>query len=27
VDPTLDETESILVDYLHLLDKVLTAKK
>lgn len=27
VDPTLDETESILVDYLHLLDKVITAKK
>ena len=27
VDPTLDETESILVDYLHVLDKVVTAKK
>ncbi len=27
VDSTLDETESILVDYLHLLDKVITAKK
>ena len=27
VDPTLDETESILVDYLNLLGKVITAKK
>jgi carboxyl-terminal processing protease len=27
VDATLDETEAILVDYLHLLDKVVTAKK
>lgn len=27
VDATLDETEAILVDYLHLLDKVITAKK
>jgi carboxyl-terminal processing protease len=27
VDAMLDETEAILVDYLHLLDKVLTAKK
>ena len=26
-DATLDETEAILVDYLHLLDKVVTAKK
>lgn len=27
VDATLNETEAILVDYLHLLDKVITAKK
>jgi carboxyl-terminal processing protease len=27
IDPTLDETQSILVDYLHLLGKVVTARK